>query len=404
MKVLPWVALPFLLSSCGMISSQLSQFGEHSQSLRSRIIQPGGPAQACPSQLPPLNQAIVPTLNLTTPQQVSERIQPGSSVAYRFEAEVGDLVRYRSLDNLCFWLLDPAGQVLTSQQIPSDGRYTLRVGSQSRQGIPSFGLELELLRSETDVTPEVAQGNRTSANTADSLFDLPPDSPDGLAVPNPEDPSFDLPAVTASAEDALQTFETYFQLIQQNDTWSAWTLLTPGFQNFWGDYNSYDTFWQSFSSISYDLPRLVGSLDNGVWVEAEVEFVRPSGTTLDNPDNRFYLAWDAKAEFWQLAPSPRQFVIQYFRNINQRNYAFSWDSLDPSFRLSTYEEYLDWWNSVAKVEIGSTELLSYLQNRAFVRVALAFEMNNGSRIEETLEYQVRFIPEDMGWRFFPFDS
>jgi hypothetical protein len=87
--------------------------------------------------------------------------------------------------------------------------------------------------------------------------------------------------------------------------------------------------------------------------------------------------------------SPEQSIENYYKNINDRNYDQSWQSLTSSFKNPSgspneipYQDYQDWWNKVDYVQINGIELLEQTENEAILKVNLQYQMKAGNLVQD----------------------
>ncbi|MDJ0742164.1 MAG: ARC6/PARC6 family protein [Xenococcaceae cyanobacterium MO_167.B27] len=83
-------------------------------------------------------------------------------------------------------------------------------------------------------------------------------------------------------------------------------------------------------------------------------------------------------------PPADDFIRQYYRDINNRNYQSSWNKLSPKFqrKASGYFGYQEWWNSVREVRIGDINLINQTHNNAIVHAELVYVMNTGKYFKD----------------------
>jgi hypothetical protein len=76
---------------------------------------------------------------------------------------------------------------------------------------------------------------------------------------------------------------------------------------------------------------------------------------------------------------PANFIQDHYAKLNDRNYKFTWTSLSPEFKqkVGSFSEYVEWWDSVARVEIGSVRIVSQENENAIVDADLQYQMKNG---------------------------
>lgn len=82
--------------------------------------------------------------------------------------------------------------------------------------------------------------------------------------------------------------------------------------------------------------------------------------------------------------SVEQFIRTYFQEINSRNYENTWSLLSDAFKASTnspqnggYQGYMDFWNTVDRVEILEIKTLEQSSQSAEVFVAANYHYKNG---------------------------
>ncbi|HSL31150.1 MAG TPA: hypothetical protein VK900_18255 [Anaerolineales bacterium] len=90
-----------------------------------------------------------------------------------------------------------------------------------------------------------------------------------------------------------------------------------------------------------------------------------------------------------VVPSPsnsvEQFIRMYFQEINSRNYENTWSLLSEAFKASRngpqhggYQGYVDFWNTVARVEIVEIRILEQSNQSAEVFVVANYHYQNGA--------------------------
>ena len=94
--------------------------------------------------------------------------------------------------------------------------------------------------------------------------------------------------------------------------------------------------------------------------------------------------------------SVEQFIRTYFQEINSRNYENTWSLLSDAFKASTnspqkggYQGYVDFWNTVDRVEILEIKILEQSSQSAEVFVVANYHYKNG--VTTTGEQNFYFI-------------
>lgn len=103
---------------------------------------------------------------------------------------------------------------------------------------------------------------------------------------------------------------------------------------------------------------------------------------------------------------PAEFARWYFRRVwNERDYQNLWDNyLTASYKANVgsglFEDYVWWWNSVARVDVNSVDVLENNGSVARIRVNLTFQMTDGRLLEnEVYEYDLLYDPSRGTWMF-----
>ncbi len=90
-----------------------------------------------------------------------------------------------------------------------------------------------------------------------------------------------------------------------------------------------------------------------------------------------------------IVPTPSNsvepFIRTYFEAINRRNYEYAWSLLSEAFKASRnspqnggYQGYVDFWNSVDRVEIVEIRILEQTSQSAEVFVVANYHYQNGA--------------------------
>ena len=94
--------------------------------------------------------------------------------------------------------------------------------------------------------------------------------------------------------------------------------------------------------------------------------------------------------------SVEQFVRTYFQEINNRNYETTWSLLSDAFKATSnspqhggYQGYVDFWNTVDRVEILEIKILEQSSQSAEVFVVANYHYKNG--VTTTGEQTFSFI-------------
>jgi hypothetical protein len=131
------------------------------------------------------------------------------------------------------------------------------------------------------------------------------------------------------------------------------------------------------------------------WVTDEAVPIAEFGTDLPIQTLTF-TPWP-RADF----PNPEQFVIEYYSGINNRDYETTWNHLTPEFQKNCcsiagnnpYIVYVNWWDSVEKVEVLSAYIQDWNANPAIVHTQVNYQYRNGGSDE--IIHIVEVISDDV---------
>ncbi|MCT7981223.1 serine/threonine protein kinase [Laspinema olomoucense] len=101
---------------------------------------------------------------------------------------------------------------------------------------------------------------------------------------------------------------------------------------------------------------------------------------------------------------PKQFIINYYTNLNQRQYNTTWSKLSPNFKTKagTFADYVEWWESVAEIRVGNVRSIAQTEREAIVDVQLQYLMNDG-RLVDDLKNRINLV-WDNGQQTWLFDD
>jgi hypothetical protein len=103
---------------------------------------------------------------------------------------------------------------------------------------------------------------------------------------------------------------------------------------------------------------------------------------------------------------PGEFARWYFGAVWQsRNYQDLWENyLTPSFKTrssaASYDEYMEWWSSVERVDIHSVTVIQNDGTHAWIHVIVTFTMKDGRVISnQEYDYDLLYDPVGKTWMF-----
>lgn len=100
-------------------------------------------------------------------------------------------------------------------------------------------------------------------------------------------------------------------------------------------------------------------------------------------------------------PNPEQFVRDYYTEINRREYETAWSMLSETFQQSCcslagndpFQVYVNWWDTIEKVEVVSAYLQAWDANPAEVYATLRYTTNKGEIAEVFNNFKLIADPE-----------
>lgn len=224
-----------------------------------------------PSQ--PLNNQNVQTVSLSEKvTTISGIVNQNKQVAYVFDAKAGQTLRYQTKDDICAWLYTPDNKLLSSGQLPSDGKYIVQVTTLS--GSKTFNLEMNL------ESPQSQMKESASAQPSPNLSSSTLSSDRGSSSP--------------------ETFvSSYYSKINQRNYRAAWETLSSDFQGISGSFADYTDWWNKVDRVQVGSERLLSKDGNQVVIEARLQYVLKSGRRFAEQGN-FYLDWNPTRDHWEL--------------------------------------------------------------------------------------------------------
>jgi serine/threonine-protein kinase len=104
--------------------------------------------------------------------------------------------------------------------------------------------------------------------------------------------------------------------------------------------------------------------------------------------------------------SVEQFIRTYYQAINSRNYENTWSLLSETFRASVngpqnggYQGYVDFWNSVDRVEVTEIKILEQSSQSAKASVVANYHYKNGATTTSQGNLDFIYDPSRNTWLF-----
>lgn len=208
--------------------------------------------------------------------KVEGAVTQDKQLGYTFEGRAGQTVKYQTDDEVCTWIFSPDNELLSTRQLPHDGKYILQVSTP--KGSRTFSLNVSLTTNQSqaqksDSTPPQS----TASNTNLAAIEKRPEQ---------EDP-----------EKFIQ--EHYFALNQRNYRFT-WTDLAPEFKQKVGGFSSYTEWWDTVEEVQLSSTRLVSRNGDRAIVDANLQYKMKDGNTVRDDRGRIYLQWNAEEKHWDI--------------------------------------------------------------------------------------------------------
>lgn len=104
--------------------------------------------------------------------------------------------------------------------------------------------------------------------------------------------------------------------------------------------------------------------------------------------------------------SPEEFIFWYFNKVwQERDYKNLWDNfLTPSFQnhsgSGNFNEYVQWWETVTRIDVNSIEILQKKESSAWVRINVNFYLTDGRVLNNRkYDYSLAFDTTKRIWMF-----
>jgi hypothetical protein len=228
----------------------------------------------------------------------------------------------------------------------------------------------------------------------------------------------------------------YFQRINARDYSTSWSLLTDSFKaavnsEVSGGYSGYTAYWNTVQRV--DILNVIVTSWNVNYATVAVNMVYNYLDGHVNSSNQtFHLFYDTWRGSWMFdaaasAPPtaippviptsiptaipvlsyPADFIYYYFNNINLRNYTLTWSLLSPSFIANNnppaeggYTGYVNYWNSVSRVDVTYITVNSNSGGYAEVAVGLVYNYGTGLVTTGNPHYHLVYNLGLGNWQFY----
>lgn len=103
---------------------------------------------------------------------------------------------------------------------------------------------------------------------------------------------------------------------------------------------------------------------------------------------------------------PDQFIRYYYQHINARDYNTTWSLLSDVFKFAVnstaeggYGGYVDFWDTVQRVDINNVTIISQSSHAAQVLVDMVYNYKNGAVIRSQHYFQLYYYTPRSTWMF-----
>jgi serine/threonine protein kinase, bacterial len=96
-------------------------------------------------------------------------------------------------------------------------------------------------------------------------------------------------------------------------------------------------------------------------------------------------------------------ITEYYQNINNRDYQAAWQLLPLNLQANTtvhpqgYDSFMQWWSSVATVQVDKVQTIQQTAEQAQVRVHATYLMENGQTQPFSLRYILAWDETEQKW-------
>lgn len=103
---------------------------------------------------------------------------------------------------------------------------------------------------------------------------------------------------------------------------------------------------------------------------------------------------------------PEEFVRFYYDEIDKRNYVLTWSLLTPGFismanppSQGGYQGYVNWWNTVDRVDVTSVDIVTQSQDSATLIIRANYYYRNGVTTQSRQRFHLTFDASRHTWLF-----
>lgn len=198
--------------------------------------------------------------------KVEGAVTQDKQLGYTFEGKAGQTVKYQTDDEVCTWIFSPDNKLLSTGQLPRDGKYILQVSTP--KGSRTFSLNVSLSANQnqaqkSDPTPPQSVASNTNLAATEKR-------------PEQENPE--------------KFIQQHYSALNQRNYRFTWINLAPEFKQKAGGFSSYTEWWDKVEEVRLNSTRLVNRNGDRATVDAELQYKMKDGNTVRDDRNRIYLS------------------------------------------------------------------------------------------------------------------
>lgn len=205
--------------------------------------------------------------------KVEGLVSQDKQLGYSFDGRTGQTIKYQTDDEICTWVFSPDNQLLSTSQLPRDGKYVLQVSTP--RGSRSFKLNISL------ESPQ----NQAQLNSAQ----------------NSSNPSSAISSAPTEQADPQKFIQEHYAALNERRYRFTWTNLAPEFKQKAGGFSGYTEWWDSVDKVQLSATRLVSRNGDRAIVDADLQYRMKDGSVVKDDRGRIYLQWNSEEKHWDIA-------------------------------------------------------------------------------------------------------
>ncbi|MEH2114644.1 hypothetical protein [Nostoc sp.] len=197
----------------------------------------------------------------------------------------------------------------------------------------------------------------------------------------------------------------YYSNINSGNYQAAWNMLPTDMQNNKSlhpdGYVSYIDWWNKVERIDIQRVYLESKSNYDTVVKVDANYVMKSRNNSFHR-LRYLFAKDSINNKWILnkvkladntnnnsesvaGKSSVEFIREHYALLNQHQYKLAWNCLTPEFQRASGgpSQYINWWNSVSRIEVGQVSLVRETDTSTIVNAELSYVMKRGNIVKDT---------------------